>query len=230
MTEELMLATEKRKNLPGDIANMAIGQGKTQITPLQMSLAMGTIGNGGTVYRPRIVTRVQSIDEKIELGNDIAMRDQIEIDKVVMKSIRAGMIGVVQGRGGTATASAIKGVTIAAKTGTAQWGEGAKEKVAAWFAGFAPADRPKYAFAVVYEGKEARDDVHGGSHAAPVVSRVLKEILKPEPKEKKGGGLRKRKMIDDEEVFDDMDDEEEDEAPKPRVVRPADEAEVENVD
>jgi penicillin-binding protein 2 len=220
-TEEYMQRVEHRKNMPGDVANLAIGQGAVQVTPLQVALAMGTIGNGGTVYRPRLVSRVQSVDEKIELGSDVTVRDQIEIEKNVMKAIRAGMVGVVQGRGGTATAAAIPGVLIAAKTGTAQWGQKPHERVAAWFAGFAPADRPKYAFASVYEGKEARNDVHGGSHAAPVVSRVLKEILKPEPKEKKGGGLRKKQMIDDDdEVLDDSKDE--DSAPKPKVVRPAD--------
>jgi cell division protein FtsI/penicillin-binding protein 2 len=136
-----------------------------------------------------------------------------------MKAIKDGMVSVVQGPGGTATASAIPGVLMAAKTGTAQWGSGAKEKVAAWFAGFAPADRPKYAFAAVYEGKEARDDVHGGSHAAPVVSRVLKEVLKPEVKDKKGG-LRKKRVIEDEEGPS-VDVTEDAAAPRPRVVRPA---------
>jgi penicillin-binding protein 2 len=129
------------------------------------------------------------------------------------------MVGVVHGRGGTATNAQIPGFKIAAKTGTAQWGSGAKEKVAAWFAGFAPSERPRYAFAEVYEGKEARDDVHGGSHAAPVVARVLKELMKPEPKEPKGGGLRKRKKVEDEEEEREMQDED-DEDDEPRAVRP----------
>lgn len=220
-TNEYMMRVHNRKFMPGDVANLSIGQGDLLVTPLQLAHAMGAIGNGGTVYQPRLVLQVQGIDQKISLGYEIRVRDQIVIAQDVMKSIRDGMIGVVQGRGGTATSSAISGVTIAAKTGTAQWGAGKNEKVAAWFSGFAPADRPKYAFAAVYEGKEARDDVHGGSHAAPMVSRVLKEVLKPQVKDKKGG-LRKKRNVEDE---DEGEHDEEDAPPRPRVVRPAGEQE-----
>jgi penicillin-binding protein 2 len=217
MTNEYMLKVHNRRLMPGDVANLSIGQGDTLVTPLQMALAMGTIGNGGTVYKPRLVLQVQSVDDKISQGFDLRVYDQIEIDKDVMKALRAGMVGVVHGRGGTATNASVPGFKIAAKTGTAQWGSGAKEKVAAWFAGFAPSERPRYAFAAVYEGREARDDVHGGSHAAPVVARVLREVLKPEPKESKAGGLRKRKKFEEEED-EEMHDEDEEDSPRP--VRP----------
>lgn len=225
-TNDYMLRVHKRKFMPGDVANFSIGQGDLLVTPLQMAHAMGSIANGGSVYQPRLVLQVQGPDQKIALGYELRVRDQIEIDRNVMKAIKEGMVNVVQGRGGTATASAIPGVLIAAKTGTAQWGTGSKEKVAAWFAGFAPAERPKYAFAAVYEGKEARNDVHGGSHAAPVVSRVLKDVLKPEVRDKKGGLRKKRQIQDDDE---DMKDEtkDDDAPPRPRVVKPAAEAEEE---
>jgi penicillin-binding protein 2 len=222
-TNDYMLKVHKRKFMPGDVANFSIGQGDLLVTPLQLAHAMGAVANGGTVYQPRLVLQVQGPDQKIALGYEIRVRDQIEIDANVLKALKEGMVNVVQGRGGTATHAAIPGVLIAAKTGTAQWGAGKTEKVAAWFAGFAPADRPRYSFAAVYEGKEARDDVHGGSHAAPIVSRVLKDVLKPEVRDKKGG-LRKKRQIDD----DDMDEKDEDAAPpRPRVVRPARDAQEE---
>ncbi len=226
-TKDYMLKVHKRPFMPGDVANLSIGQGDLLVTPLQLAHAMGAIANGGTVYQPRLVLQVQGPDQKITLGYEMRVKDQIEIDGNVLKAIKEGMVNVVQGRGGTATASAIPGVLMAAKTGTAQWGSGAKEKVAAWFAGFAPAERPKYAFAAVYEGKEARDDVHGGSHAAPIVSRVLKDVLKPEVKDKKGG-LRKKRQIRDDDQDDDAPTRDEDApAPRPRVVRPAENAEEE---
>ena len=215
---EYMLKVHQRRFMPGDVANLAIGQGDLLVTPLQLAHAMGAVGNGGTVYQPRLVLQVQGVDQKIALGYELRVRDQIEIDQDVRNALVAGMVGVVQGRGGTATNAAIPGIMIAAKTGTAQWGAGKNEKVAAWFAGFAPAERPKYAFAAVYEGKEARNDVHGGSHAAPIVSRVLKEVLKPEVKDKRGG-LRKKRVIEEEE--DDGNEPAEAGAPRPRVVRPA---------
>jgi penicillin-binding protein 2 len=222
MTTEYMLKVHKRRLMPGDVANLSIGQGDLLVTPLQLAHAMGTIGNGGTVFQPRLVLQVQGVDQKIALGYELRVRDQIEIDQNVMKAIREGMVGVVQGRGGTATNAAVKGVNVAAKTGTAQWGAGKNEKVAAWFAGFAPAERPKYAFAAVYEGKEARDDVHGGSHAAPVVARVLRQFVKPETKDKKGGLRKKKKTDEDEEMGEDAPPED-DTPPRPRVVRSADE-------
>jgi penicillin-binding protein 2 len=219
-TTEYMQKVHKRPFLPGDVANLSIGQGDLLVTPLQMAHAMGAVGNGGTVYQPRLVMQVQGPDQKISLGYEIRVKDQLQVDPVVMNTLRAGMVNVVQGRGGTATNAAIPGVTIAAKTGTAQWGAGKSEKVAAWFAGFAPVERPKYAFAAVYEGKEARDDVHGGSHAAPMISRVLKDFLKPVPKDKKGG-LRKKQQFESDEEGEEMPEVTPEEAPRPRVVRPA---------
>jgi penicillin-binding protein 2 len=203
MTQEYMMRVHKRRIMPGDVANMSIGQGDTLVTPLQLASVMSTIGNGGTVFYPRLVLQVQGVDDKIIYGYDARVRDQIDIEKNVMKALRNGLIGVVQGSGGTAHVAEIPGIKIAAKTGTAQWGSGKNEKVAAWFAGFAPAERPKYAFAAVYEGPPDRNDVHGGTHAAPIAARVLKELLKPEPKEKKKGGLRKKHDEDDPEEMDD---------------------------
>jgi penicillin-binding protein 2 len=222
-TQDYMLRVHKRRYMPGDVANLSIGQGDLLVTPVQMAHAMACIANGGTVFQPRLVSHVQGVDQKVTYAYELRVRDHIEIDKDVMKAIKDGMVSVVHGRGGTATSAAVPGFKIAAKTGTAQWGQGAKEKVAAWFTGFAPAERPQYAFAVVYEGKEGSDAAHGGSHAAPVAQRVLKEILKKEPKEEDAGGLRKkrkpRKDADDE-------DNEDDAPPRPRVVRPAGEEEV----
>jgi len=68
---------------------------------------------------------------------------------------------------------------VAGKTGTAQWGPKHKERTAAWFAGFLPADQPQYAFAVLYES-EVGSTVHGGSVAAPMIADVFKQVYKSE--------------------------------------------------
>ena len=84
----------------------------------------------------------------------------------------------------------VKGTTVAGKTGTAQWGPQNKQRTAAWFAGFVPAENPQYAFAAVYEGEPGDNSVHGGSHAAPLIGKVLKEVYgvkEPEKKEKSSG-------------------------------------------
>jgi penicillin-binding protein 2 len=87
------------------------------------------------------------------------------------------MIDVVNGAGGTAHQASLDNIEVAGKTGTAQWGPKNKERTAAWFAGFLPADQPRYAFSAVYEG-DVGSKVHGGSAAAPMIADVFKEIYK----------------------------------------------------
>jgi penicillin-binding protein 2 len=89
------------------------------------------------------------------------------------------MIDVVNGAGGTAHQASLDNAEVAGKTGTAQWGPKNKERTAAWFAGFLPADQPRYAFATLYEG-DVGSKVHGGSAAAPMIADIFKEIYKGE--------------------------------------------------
>ena len=213
MTTEYMMKTYKRRLMPGDIANLSIGQGDTTVTPLQLASAFGSVGNGGTVFMPRLVLQVQAVDGKITFGYDVRVREQFTIDKDTMKALRDGLIGVVNSPSGTAGVAAMPNVKVAGKTGTAQWGSGKNEKVAAWFAGFAPAEHPKFAFAAVYEGKPGDDTVHGGTYSAPIVARVLKEFLKPTPKEKDDAKKKKKRPRDDDDTAQD------DPPPKARVVR-----------
>ena len=197
MTPEYMQKHYKRKLMPGDIANMSIGQGDTLVTPVQMASLMCAIANGGTVFQPRLALQVQDLDGRITFGYDTRVRSQIDIHRDTMKALRTGLDGVVSSRGGTAGRAGVSGFKVAGKTGTAQWGHGKTEKVAAWFVGFAPLERPQYAFAVLYEGKARDNDVHGGTYAAPIAGKVLKEILKPEPKEQKKSSTKKKRMEED---------------------------------
>ena len=114
-----------------------------------------------------------------------------------MNNLRKAMVSVVTGRAGTAGKAAVPNIEVAGKTGTAQWGPKNKERTAAWFAGFAPAQQPKYAFAVVYEGDAGLNDVHGGTVAAPLMGKVLRELFKDEKPQKKG-----KKTKDDDDSDD----------------------------
>ena len=53
-----------------------------------------------------------------------------------------------------------------------------RQRTAAWFVGFAPVEKPEYAFAALYEGEAGDNSVHGGTAAAPLVGKVLREIYK----------------------------------------------------
>jgi penicillin-binding protein 2 len=199
-TDEYWLKVYGRKMLNGDLANLSIGQGDLLITPLQMAQAMGAVGNGGTLYQTRLVSQVQAIDGQIVNAYNTRARGQIDIDDAMLAELKRGMIQVVSGRGGTAGQAQVPGINVAGKTGTAQWGPKKQERTAAWFAGYAPAEKPKYAFAALYEGEVNNDEVHGGTFAAPIVGRVLRELFKEQPKEKKPVKRRARRPENEEDI------------------------------
>ena len=175
--DEYMKATHGRKLLNGDIANLSIGQGDTQVTPLQMAQAMAIIANGGRFYQTRLVRQVQSVDHEIVTAYELREKRSLNVSAATMEQIRTGMIEVVNGPNGTGHEAQLDGVEVAGKTGTAQWGPKNKERTAAWFAGFLPAEEPRYAFAAVYEG-DVGSKVHGGTTAAPMIADIFQEIYK----------------------------------------------------
>jgi penicillin-binding protein 2 len=150
--DQYMKATHGRKLLNGDIANLSIGQGDMQVTPLQMAQAMATVGNGGTLFQTRLVHQVQTFDNEIVSAYQVRAKRTLDLSPDTMDQLRRGLIDVVNGAGGTAHSASLDNVEVAGKTGTAQWGPKAKERTAAWFAGFLPADQPLYAFASLFEG------------------------------------------------------------------------------
>ncbi len=177
--DEYMKATHGRRLLNGDIANMSIGQGDTQVTPLQMAQAMGVVANAGTLYQTRLVQQVQTFDNQIVTAYQVRAKRTLNLSSETLDELHTGMIDVVNGAGGTAHQASLDNAEVAGKTGTAQWGPKNKERTAAWFAGFLPADQPRYAFAALYEG-DVGSKVHGGSAAAPMIAEIFKEIYKGE--------------------------------------------------
>src|SRR5438067_1643528 len=176
-TDEYMKATHGRKILNGDIANMSIGQGDILVTPLQMAQAIAIIANGGTFYQTRLVQQVQTVENEIVSAYQVRAKRTLEVSPQTMDQVRTGMIDVVNGANGTAHQASLDAVEVAGKTGTAQWGPKNKERTAAWFSGFLPADQPRYAFAAVYEG-DVGSKVHGGSAAAPMIADVFEDVYK----------------------------------------------------
>lgn len=184
-TDDYMKKVYGRKLLNGDLANMAIGQGDTIVTPLQMAQAMAAIGNGGTLYKPRLVKQVQTIDNRILTAYDVRAKTELDIRPDILAELKKAMVDAVTGGSGTAHKAAVENVAVAGKTGTAQWGPKKRERNAAWFAGFVPADKPKYAFAALYEG-EIGQSTHGGDYAAPMMGKIMRELFKDQaiPKKK----------------------------------------------
>lgn len=175
-TDDYMLRVHNRKIKQGDVANMAIGQGDILITPLQMAQAMGGIATGGHLHQTRLVKQVQTLDNRVVAAYPDRIREEVPMNDVVKQQLYKALLAVTEDGQGTAHQAQVKGYDVAGKTGTAQWGPTDKQRTAAWFAGFVPADNPQYAFAALYEGEPNDHSVHGGSHAAPLIGKVFKAV------------------------------------------------------
>ncbi|MFC1512744.1 penicillin-binding protein 2, partial [bacterium] len=152
----------------GDTVNMSIGQGFLLVTPIQLANLLNTIANGGYLYRPFIIKKIVSKDGKELFENSPLMLKHIKISKNTLEFIKKGLIGVVEK--GTGRACYIKGIQIAGKTGTTENPHGEDH---AWFAAFAPADRPEISLCVLIE-----HGGHGGAVAAPIAREMFKEYFK----------------------------------------------------
>ena len=145
----------------GDTANAAIGQGYLLVTPIQMAVFAATVANGGYVYRPRLVAK----HDRGELVNDMGW------DAATIGVIQDGMRDVVQAHRGTGWRARIDGVTLAGKTGSAEYGPKNKKKYA-WMLLYGPVESPRYAVSLVVE-----DGVSGGTTAAPLVRGLMEDIF-----------------------------------------------------
>jgi penicillin-binding protein A len=157
---------------PPQAAQSAIGQFDVRATPLQMAQVAAGIANGGEIMRPYLVREVQAPDlTRISLAEPQRWRTATSPE--VAGQVAEMMELVVSGSRATGRAAGIPGVRVAGKTGTAQ--HAADRPPHAWFIGFAPADDPQVAVAVVIEdgGQEAT----GGRLAAPIAGDVMRAVL-----------------------------------------------------
>jgi len=184
-TNEWMLKNEGRRILEGDTANMSIGQGSLLASPLQVAQMMAGIGNGGALPKLTLVSQVQDTRGRVVKSSVPEKKNWLGIDEMAVEIVREGMRDVVDKGYGTGKSGGLSYTSLAGKTGTAQWGPPSLNQRLAWFAGFLPADNPRYSFAVLYEGKPG-ETVSGGRKAAPMVRSFfepleddIKDIIAP---------------------------------------------------
>ncbi len=173
--DEWMLKHEKRRILDGDTANLSIGQGSLLASPLQVAQAMAGIANGGALPKLQLIRQVQDTRGRVVQAPIPERKRWLGVDPKAVEIVREGMSDVVNGGGGTGRSAGLSYTTLCGKTGTAQWGPKAKNQRLAWFAGFLPEDNPRYAFAVLYEGRPG-EKVSGGRMAAPMVRKFFEGI------------------------------------------------------
>lgn len=172
----------------GNSANICFGQGEISVTPLQMAVAYSAIANGGTVFWPRLVERIEPQD--LASGESITnfpaglVRDRIGVTAHSLKIVHDAMLGETEEPNGTAykafhVTGAPLNLLVCGKTGTAQVEDphGHVDQWNYWFASFAPYQNPHYAVIVMVQ---SRDRGSGGSVCAPIAHDIYQEILNKE--------------------------------------------------
>jgi peptidoglycan glycosyltransferase len=149
-----------------ELANAAYGQAETLVTPLQMALVAATVANGGVLMKPHLMLSATGHSGTRTIGPE-TLRQVIPGD--VAAEITSAMQLAVEGKlGRQFTAGAqVDGLPVAGKTGTAQLDPGLNPH--SWFIGFAPADHPQIALAVIVE-----QGGHGSDRAAPIAGELFR--------------------------------------------------------
>lgn len=148
----------------------SFGQYDVRVTPLQVAMISAAVANNGELMTPQLVDEVLANDlrllERFEpsvYSTPMSTRTASEVNRMMVASVSQGV----------ASAAQIPGIPVAGKTGTAETGIG--EGRSFWFTGFAPANAPEVAVAVVVEGDSA--DGTGNSVAGPIARAVLEKVV-----------------------------------------------------
>ncbi|MGZ3568318.1 MAG: penicillin-binding protein 2 [Thermodesulfobacteriota bacterium] len=183
---------KKRFGVPwysGETLSFSVGQGYLNATPLQLLMLISGVANGGKLFLPQVVGKVENIYgtrlkeyPPVELG-------QANVSEKTLQIVQDGLRGAVNDPHGTGWTCALKDFKVAGKTGTAQviklpdnFKKGdmnrvpAKFRDHAWFVAYAPFEDPRIAVAVLVE--------HGGfgaSAAAPIAKKVMERYFNIQP-------------------------------------------------
>jgi len=160
----------------GDTANLCIGQGAIAVNPLQMAVMTAAVANGGRVYWPRLVQRIEPMEpDSNEQITHFPHRlyDELGVAEHHLRLLRDAMLADVEDSDGTGRRAAVPGLRICGKTGTAEIKKGQQvvDKVT-WFVSFAPYEQPRYVVVVMVES-----GVSGGHTCAPVAGQIYRALL-----------------------------------------------------
>ena len=154
---------------PPEVAFSAIGQDSDAVTPMQMAMVAAGVANGGVVMQPYLVAKTLAPDL-----STLSTASPHELGRAVRPGVASELTRMMQAvvTNGTGTAAQIPGVSVAGKTGTAENQPG--QPTHAWFIGFAPAQNPRVAVAVLVEHGGV-----GGVTAAPIARQIMQAVLGP---------------------------------------------------
>jgi len=171
-----LVVTPSRLPLDPDDAQVAmssIGQFDVRATPMQMAMVTAAIANKGLLMSPYLVDTARASDLSV-IQRSVPTVYGSPLTPSEASQLTQMMVSVVNN--GTGTAAKIPGVTVAGKTGTAETGQGTAPH--AWFVGFAPAENPVVAVAVIVEnGGSLGSEATGGKVAAPIAKKVMMKAI-----------------------------------------------------
>lgn len=178
----------------GETVIASIGQGFVLATPLQLATMTAAIANGGTVWKPQVVQRVENLDGEIVWSSGSEKVSETKWSEASLQVIRKAMEAVVNDLGGTAWRSRLGDFRFAGKTGTSQVVRRKSDEEEeqqedtevipyrfrdhALFIAYAPAEDPELAVAVVVEHGE-----HGSTAAAPIAKAMFQQYFNLIPPE-----------------------------------------------
>jgi penicillin-binding protein 2 len=158
----------------GDVVNMSIGQGTVLATPMQVARFTAALANGGVLWKPRLIQRVERTDRTLLWSDAGEVTGNVELAPAVWAFLRHALWAAVN-EGGTGAAARVPGWDVAGKTGTAQTianSKASRGEDHAWFAAFAPVNEPR-AVVVVFVERGGK----GGQVAAPIARKIFEAIF-----------------------------------------------------
>jgi penicillin-binding protein 2 len=169
----------------GETLSLSVGQGYINTTPLQLLVLISAVANGGKLYLPQVVERVEDIYGNVMREYPVTEMGRVDISEKTLQIIREALMGAVNDPHGTGWACVLKNAKAAGKTGTAQvikmaadFKKGDMEKMPlklrdhAWFVAYAPFEDPAISVVVLVE-----HGGYGGAAAAPIAKRVIEKYL-----------------------------------------------------
>ena len=147
-----------------DVMQAAIGQGTTQMTPLQLNMITCAIANGGMLMKPYLLEQVETSEKAVvrQFSPSSYRRLMSEEEAQIMTGLMEEVV-----KSGTGTKLSGLSYTAAGKTGSAEYNK-VKTDSHAWFTGFAPVEEPQVCVTIIIEGAGS-----GGDYAVPIAKRIL---------------------------------------------------------
>ncbi len=180
---------------------MSIGQSTTTVTPIQVAVYTAALGNGGTLYRPQMIERVENVAGDSTFEFTPVVNGELPISDSTLAAVREGMLLVTQNKRGTAYNTFVnRTIKVWGKTGTAQNPGGDPH---AWFIGYTDEqneNRPDIAIAIIIENQG-----DGSEYAAPIFRRLMEVYFYGSPRsvfpwERRIGEINDRYFMTEEEL------------------------------